>query len=204
MKLAPLDELSRRLARLPFDETPPREGERAAAVAIILRAEPTATEVLLMRRVEHPEDRWSGHVSLPGGHADPQENDLARTAVREAYEEVGVDLERTARLLGRLPRVQAQARGRTAPLCVTPFVFVCREVVSPAPGAEASEVFWLPLARAASGELSGIHRVERRGISLELPCWRYEERVVWGLTHHVLSQLLRLGFGAEPGPAAPS
>jgi 8-oxo-dGTP pyrophosphatase MutT (NUDIX family) len=192
-----LDELARRLARLELAEGPLGNGERAAAVAIILRSEPTGPEVLLMQRVEHPEDRWSGHVSLPGGHADPGETDLALTAVREAREEVGVDLERAAELLGRLPRVQAQARGGPLPLSVTPFVFGCRECVAPVPGTEAREVFWLPLARAAAGDLSEVHRVERGGTSIALPCWRFEERVVWGLTHHVLSELLRLGFGAE-------
>jgi 8-oxo-dGTP pyrophosphatase MutT (NUDIX family) len=201
-----LDELARRLARLELAEAGLELGHRAAAVAIILRNDPdesTGPEVLLMRRVEHPEDRWSGHVSLPGGHADPGETDLALTAVREAREEVGVDLQRAAELLGRLPHVQAQARGGPLPLCVTPYVFGCREPVTPVPGAEAREVFWFPLARAAAGGLSEVHRVERGGTSIALPCWRFEERVVWGLTHHVLSELLRLGFGAGPCPTAP-
>jgi 8-oxo-dGTP pyrophosphatase MutT (NUDIX family) len=205
MRLVGLDELARRLARLEFAEAPLGKGVQAAAVAIILKSAGAGPEVLLMRRVEHPQDRWSGHVSLPGGHADPGETDLASTALREAREEVGVDLARAGELVGRLPRVQAQARGGPVPLCVTPFVFACRAPVAPAPGAEAQDVFWLPLAPAASGALSRVHQVERHGTTIALPAWQYEERVVWGLTHHVLCELLRLGFGAEPRwPAPPS
>ncbi len=199
--LGELADLAGRLAHLRLDGEPLSEYDRSAAVAIILRRELLGPEVLLMRRVEHPEDRWSGQVSLPGGHADPHEQDLLLTTVREAREEVGVDLERSARLLGRLHRVRARARGGFVPLLITPFVFACTEPVAPAAGAEADEIFWFPLERAASGELSSVLRVDGRGAATERPCWRYENRVVWGLTHHMLSELLELGFGAPRSPS---
>lgn len=199
--LGELADLAERLARLRLDGEPLPESDRSAAVALILRRELLGPEVLLMRRVEHPEDRWSGHVSLPGGHADPHEQDLLLTAVREAREEVGVDLERSGQLLGRLPRLRAQARDGFVPLLITPFVFVCTEPVTPVAGVEADEIFWFPLERAASGELSSVHRVDGRGVSAERPCWRYGNRVVWGLTHHMLNELLELGFGVPRPPS---
>jgi len=196
-----LDGLARRLeealARAPAE---PADEERRAAVAMILRAQEedgpaarTAPDVLLMRRREHPEDRWSGQISLPGGHKDPGDADLLATALREAREEVGVDLARSARLVGRLPRVQARARGRIVPMGITPFVFEVTRAVAPHPGIEAREVFWFPLARAGTGELDQEYRFTRDdGLVHTLPSWRHEERIVWGLTHRMLAELLRL------------
>ncbi len=176
------------------DEDDPPAGQRAAAVAIILRQTletPLAPDVLLMRRAEHPEDRWSGQISLPGGHRDPEDVSLLATAVRESREEVGVDLERAGRLLGRLPSVQARARGKVVPMGIAPFVFEVTAPVEPAPGPEAQEVFWFPLASARDGEFDDEHRYRRDdGLLRKLPSWRFEERVVWGLTHHMLSELI--------------
>ena len=184
--------LAARLAAQELDPLHPEAGEREAAVAMILRFHLTEPEVLLMRRTEHPEDRWSGQISLPGGHRDPGDDDLLFTAIRESREEVGLDLAREARSLGRLPRVQGKARGRSVPLSIFPFVFHATGDGDPTPGVEAQEVFWFPLRRAASGELASTHRYHRGEAIYELPSWTYEGRVVWGLTYEMLGRLVRV------------
>jgi 8-oxo-dGTP pyrophosphatase MutT (NUDIX family) len=179
-----------RLKALELGEVSQPTGERRAAVAMILRFDRGEPEVVLMKRSERADDRWSGQISLPGGHADPAE-DLLDTAVRETREEVGIDLARSGRLLGRLPRIQAKARGRLIPMGITPFVFARHEDVEPTTSVEAEEVFWFPLGRAAAGELSTVYRLRHEGVDLKLPSWRFEARTVWGLTHEMLSALLR-------------
>jgi 8-oxo-dGTP pyrophosphatase MutT (NUDIX family) len=190
------DELSRRLQALGTGpalaaETPTEETTRRAAVAIVLRA-PAAPEVLLMRRAEREGDRWSGQIGLPGGHVDPLDADLRATALREASEEVGLDLERDARTLGHLPAVQAKARGRLLPMWITPFVFSATAALEPRPGPEAVEAFWFPLARARDGELAWTYRYWRETEERVLPAWKFEERVVWGLTYEILTGFLRV------------
>jgi 8-oxo-dGTP pyrophosphatase MutT (NUDIX family) len=183
------DELVRRLAALPHP--PAEEGTRRAAVAIVLGG-PALSDVLLLRRAERAGDRWSGQIGLPGGHADAGDADLAATARREAREEVGVDLSRDARLLGALAPVQAKARGTLLPMWITPFVFSATAELAPSPGPEAVETFWLPLARARAGELAWTHRYQREDEERVLPAWKFEERVVWGLTYEILGAFLRV------------
>ena len=189
--LRSFDPLRRRLARTrePADDVD--AAERRAVVAMLLRGEASTAEVLLMRRIEHPEDRWSGHISLPGGHVDPGDASLLAAAMRETAEEVGVDLERSARPLGRLPSVQAASQHLDVSLTITPFVFVGTRDVEPVAGPEAQEVFWFPLQRAAAGELDEEHRFRHRGEELRAPGWRFEGRMVWGLTHRMIRALLR-------------
>jgi 8-oxo-dGTP pyrophosphatase MutT (NUDIX family) len=184
------DRLAERLRALAQGDEPSQSARRAA-VALVLRGPDAAPEVLLMRRAERADDRWSGQVSLPGGHAEPGDPDLVATALREAREEVGLDLGRDARLVGRLAAVQAKARGELLAMWITPYVFCAREELAPRPGPEAVEVFWFPLARARAGEFAWTHRYRRAEEERVLPAWRDGERVVWGLTYEILERFLR-------------
>lgn len=49
-------------------------------------------ELLFIKRASRVGDKWTGHVALPGGKRDAEDADDGVTAVREAMEEVGVDL----------------------------------------------------------------------------------------------------------------
>ena len=151
-----------------------------------------------MRRSERADDRWSGHISLPGGHAHERDADLVATALRETEEEVGLVLIRERDLVGALDPVQARARGRRLATTIAPLVFAPPGPLEPTPGPEAAALLWLPLALAASGELDGVHALRDRSGAREFPCWRYAGEVVWGLTYHILADFLR-----RAGPVRP-
>lgn len=163
---------------------------RRSAVAIVLRYERSSPDILLMKRAEREGDRWSGQISLPGGRESDRDRDLQATAMRETHEEVGIDLERAARPIGRLDTIQARARGGLQPLTITPFVFVQTRVVELVLNHEAQDAFWLPFDRVVGGELTGKYPYKIHGLPAQLPCWRYEGHVIWGLTHRILSQLI--------------
>jgi 8-oxo-dGTP pyrophosphatase MutT (NUDIX family) len=161
------------------------------AVAVVLRQR-DEPEVLLMQRAVHAGDRWSGHVSLPGGRHEAHDRDLLATAVRETREEVGVDLAAAGQPVGQLAPSWAMTRGLPRPMSITPFVFTVAAPVAIALGDEATAAFWLPLARAAAGALDDVY-VHRVGpLAWKLPCWRHEGRVVWGLTFAMLRRLLAI------------
>jgi 8-oxo-dGTP pyrophosphatase MutT (NUDIX family) len=164
-----------------------------AGVAAVLRFSP-APEVLLMERAARPGDRWSGHISFPGGRESPGDRDLLATAIRETREEVGLDLEQHGRVLGRLDGVRAVARGMPLSMVIVPHVFVCEACpgIRLELGDEAAGVFWLPLAEAASGRLDDTYRYKLGPASWNLPCWRYHGHTIWGLTYQMLSQLLAI------------
>lgn len=187
---AALPDLTELAARL--RARPPREvfrwvPARRAAVAIVLDP---AGRVLLMERAAREGDRWSSHVSLPGGMSHPRDASLLATATRETREEVGLDLS-TATPLGALDDVRALANASVRPMSVTPYVFRLDAPAELVAGPEAAATFWLPLDRAARGELDDRLRWPVLGVRVAFPCWRYEGRAVWGLTYGILRDLLR-------------
>lgn len=167
-------------------------GERRAAVAFVLRARPDGCEALFILRAEHPRDPWSGHVSLPGGRVDMSDAGPLAAVKREVREEVAVELERSGRLVARLDEVLTSARGRVAPMIITPFVFELTEAVVPRPNEEVQEVFWAPMTTLLDPHSTGTCRYLFEGQEILLPCFRVAGKVIWGLTYHMLRRFFAL------------
>jgi len=157
-----------------------------AAVALILREGPSGLELLFIRRAEHPQDPWSGQMAFPGGRAEPGEEDLKATAVRETAEEIGVDLESAAECLGILDEVRAMARMRPVSLTILPFVFRLRGEISPVLSDEVRSLHWIPLDELLAAERRSVMDYVQEGATMQFPCLRVEDVVIWGLTYRML------------------
>ncbi|KAF2770890.1 hypothetical protein EJ03DRAFT_269910 [Teratosphaeria nubilosa] len=82
-------------------------------------------EVLFIKRASRKGDRWTSHVALPGGKRDPEDADDKAAAVREAWEEVGLDLNTHAIECGSLPQRLVTTHWGKKPLMVLcPYVFL--------------------------------------------------------------------------------
>lgn len=150
------------------------ENFRRASVAIVVRSSPRGEELLLIKRTERPEDRWSGHIALPGGRHEEGESDYD-TAVREAEEEVGLDLANNAKCLGALPSRMIRVSGGTKPvLILCPYLFYMNESIdgesnscSLAPQeSEVAAVFWYPIPKLQDPAYEGVETVPLRAEAL--------------------------------------
>ena len=171
-----------------------RGGERHAAVAIAILPQPDDLEVLLIRRTERADDPWSGQMAFPGGRWEPGDEDVRATAVREAGEEVGIDLASEGRCLGCLPAIRAVAKGRLLPLTITPVIFSLeRGRPHPAPDPrEVARTIWVSLGVLRSGARDTTVPWSARGRKiLTLKGWKVDGEVIWGLTHRMLERLLK-------------
>ena len=162
---------------------------RIAAVAVVLRFAPRP-EVLLIKRAEHPNDPWSGHMAFPGGRQDPRDATSLATALRETQEEVGLDLQRDGQLLGQLDDLHAVARAEKVDMLIVPHVFLLLrpQPMTPQPG-EVDAIVWVPLEPLLSNRLKTIVEYKYGDRVIRLPGWQIEEHTVWGLTHRMLQSL---------------
>lgn len=168
------------------------EGQTRAAVAAVLRPGEGGAEFLFIHRAEDPRDPWSGHMAFPGGRVDPGDADPLAAAVRETKEEVGLDLLSIAEQIGRLSDVAAIGRGRPMNMVINPFVFATKTVPSLTPNHEVSAVVWVPASYLADHRNRESMEYQRAGLSLELPCYRYQDHLIWGLTLGMVDELLSL------------
>jgi 8-oxo-dGTP pyrophosphatase MutT (NUDIX family) len=173
-------------ARLVHHTTEPGlEGDvPVAAVAVIINPNSRGSSILLIRRVERKDDPWSGQIAFPGGRRSRGDRNLTETAIREAGEEVGIQLE-DHQLLGHLPMVAT----RTRQMRVLPVVFELKSSVSIRTNFEATEAFWLSSSDLERLEVED-RAVKIEGGSLTVPSYEYEGRVIWGLTFRILNLLL--------------
>jgi len=175
-------------ARLPRARRP-----SDAAVAVILRPRGDDADLLFIRRPRRRGDRWSGHVAFPGGLAQPGE-DAARTAAREAREEVSLRLSEPVGALA--DRVTARSRsarhlGRRPWMRVRPIVFVADPRAEPTPDPrEVAEAFWVPMSRLR--RLPTVPAMRRIGrVLLPFPALDLDGRELWGLTLMMVRELRR-------------
>ena len=161
-----------------------------AAVAVIVRAAADdRAELLFIKRVEREGDSWSGQIALPGGREDNDDDSLLRTAIRETWEEIGLDLAAHGEALGVLDDV-APRTPVLPPIAVRPFVFSVHAQSETVNGPEVAEVFWVPLDLLLDSSRWSETEVQTPAGSSRVDAIIYGDHVVWGMTLRIVAQLV--------------
>jgi len=185
-------------------ENPPRTLKieaptRAAAILLGLRARADGEpELLMIKRAEAEGDPWSGHIACPGGRMEPGDHDLAVTAVRETWEETGVDVSLDGRLLGHLDDLSPRTP-YLPPIVIRPYIALVRAGVEIVPSHEVAQAFWVPISALRAPAAWGTAEISVGGEQREVTVFRHGEYTVWGLTERVLRQFLTYAGEAPAG-----
>ncbi|MFK7731397.1 MAG: CoA pyrophosphatase [Pseudomonadales bacterium] len=174
-----------------------------AAVTMILREtqrhpddlHDDGIEVLMMRRAERKGDPWSGHMSFPGGKMDSKDDNSFEASLRELAEETGIPRPDDAlRSVGRLSDVLTRNHSGRKPMVVTPFVFELMEEVEFSPNHEVAELVWIPLGFLGNPAHREVMHWDFRGTRINLPCYYYQGRRIWGLSLTMLDEMVLLFY----------
>ena len=183
----------------PDDPAPEATDFLQAAVALVVRGG-DRLEVLLIKRARRQGDPWSGHMALPGGRRDRNDDSLLGTAMRETEEETGVVLEELGLHLGRLEVVRPVS-AHLPRMSITPHVFgVPAETTARVASHEVDAVHWIAIERLRSPDVRGEIEIPFPEGAVSFPCIRVAGDVVWGLTYRILDDFLRRAPEVFPLP----
>ncbi|WP_121742486.1 NUDIX hydrolase [Natronorubrum halophilum] len=142
--------------------------------------------LLFTRRADHLGEH-PGQMSFPGGGAEPIDDTILETALREANEEIGLEAHETE-IIGQLDDIRTITE-----YAVTPFVARVPDREYVRDGSEVAEIVVLPL----SGLLDPAnYEYERRDHpyygDIVIHYFHVDGYTVWGATGRILVQLLEL------------
>jgi 8-oxo-dGTP pyrophosphatase MutT (NUDIX family) len=156
-----------------------------SAVLILLFPLQEIIHICLIRRPSTMKNH-AGQIAFPGGRRELEDADLVQTALREAYEEIGVASESVA-ILGKLSTVFVQVSN----FLITPIVGWLNEAPEIAmDSTEVDEVFFISLD-ALSDEGNRCEReMETKTGRIIVPGFEINGCFIWGATAMVLAELV--------------
>lgn len=140
-------------------------------------------EIVLTRRADHL-PQHAGQVSFPGGAAEAHDPSAVHTALREAFEEIGLPAAQTTPL-GFLDRLDTISDYRVLPVVA----LVQPPVVWKPDLREVAEVFTVPLAFIVNLEHYENRPIVRAGVEYSIWYLQYERHTIWGATAAMLLNL---------------
>lgn len=165
--------------------------KEAAVLITLYESSPGSFNLILIRRGSgHEEDKHAGQIGFPGGKKEDGDKDMMYTALREAGEEIALDLS-AIDVLGALSPVYIPV----SKFLVHPFLAFTWEAPSLSrQESEIEEILMLPISEFRSGNARQTTRVNiSPGITLNhVPCFLVMGHVIWGATAMILNELFEL------------
>jgi 8-oxo-dGTP pyrophosphatase MutT (NUDIX family) len=171
--------------RLKLKMPSPNERTRESAVLILFYPSENQVFMPLILRPQY-DGVHGGQMAFPGGRAEKEDENLIRTALREAQEEIGVRVS-DVKVLGKLTK-----------LFIPPSNFYVQPVVGymtrkpdfyPDPR-EVDKVIEIALEDLKKPEIVGRKTLNVRGVEVDTPFYDILETTVWGATAMMISELL--------------
>jgi 8-oxo-dGTP pyrophosphatase MutT (NUDIX family) len=179
------------IAAQPFEASPPRGDDvlailakapipAAVLVPVVLSETPG---ILLTKRTSHL-SAHAGQVSFPGGRIDPEDSGPEAAALREAWEEIGLE-PASVQVLGRMTDHVTGTGYRITPILgVLPPDLIYRLSLH-----EVESVFELPISVVLDPNAPKLQRQHVGGVWREYWVWPHPDHYIWGATAAILVQL---------------
>jgi 8-oxo-dGTP pyrophosphatase MutT (NUDIX family) len=171
--------------RLKLKMPSPNERTRESAVLILFYPSDNQVFIPLILRPQY-DGVHGGQMAFPGGRAEKEDENLIRTALREAQEEIGVRVS-DIKVLGKLTK-----------LFIPPSNYYVQPVIGymtrkpdfyPDPR-EVDRVIEISLEDLKNPLLIGRKTLNVRGVEVDTPFYDILETTVWGATAMMISELL--------------
>jgi 8-oxo-dGTP pyrophosphatase MutT (NUDIX family) len=169
-----------------FPRTPGPDAT-VAAVLILLYPDNGSVHTVLMQRPDY-KGVHGGQISFPGGKKEPSDRDIIQTAVREAFEETGVEQDEINVINTLTPLFIPVSN-----MIVTPVVGWTnhKPAFSHHPG-EVVFLFDTEISKLLNPSIIRTKPMNIHGEMLNVKYFDYDGNVIWGATAMMLHELLTI------------
>lgn len=161
----------------------PNERKVAAVLALLY---PMNDRVCcaLIRRPSYP-GVHGGQIAFPGGQVESEDRDLLHTALREAWEEVGIQAEKVQR-----PTELTRLYIPPSRYEVVPFLGLSdRRPDFIIQTSEVDELIELPLEELLKPKVYGEVSVHTTRGLLNVPAYQWRDEIIWGATAMIVAEI---------------
>jgi 8-oxo-dGTP pyrophosphatase MutT (NUDIX family) len=162
---------------------------KKSSVLLLLYPDGESINTVLIQRPKYA-GVHSGQISFPGGKHEKDDVDFSYTAIRETYEEVGVEMS-SIHLIGQLTELYIPPSN----FMVYPFVGYTNEKPKFKPdNTEVSKIIHVNIFDFLDEKnviLNGEIMV-RFGIKLKIPYYKIEDNIIWGATAMIMSEFVEI------------
>ena len=157
---------------------------RVAAVLALLYPMNDRVCCALIRRPSYP-GVHGGQIAFPGGQVESEDSDLLHTALREAWEEVGIQAEKVQR-----PTELTRLYIPPSRYEVVPFLGLSdRRPDFILQTSEVDELIELPLEELMLPNVYGEVSVHTTRGLLNVPAYQWRDEIIWGATAMIVAEI---------------
>jgi 8-oxo-dGTP pyrophosphatase MutT (NUDIX family) len=163
-----------------------------AAVLVPLFERAGECHILFTKRTDQVKHH-KGEISFPGGMFDEEDGNLKKTALREAFEEIGLN-EEDVQILGTLDDIVTVTEFIVTPYVgIFPYPYPFK--VSPI---EIAELIEVPLKSLLDSDCFGEKEIIQNDRRRIVQSYQFKHHNIWGATARILKQFLDLTTSPEP------
>ncbi|MEQ9424693.1 MAG: CoA pyrophosphatase [Cyclobacteriaceae bacterium] len=161
---------------------------RKGAVLILLYPDENRICFPLIQRPKY-EGVHSGQIALPGGKFEPEDKNLVQTALRESWEEIGIERDHVS-VIGGLSQLFIPV----SDFVVHPVIGYVNEVPSLTPDQiEVEHIIEADLNGLLDPQNSSETDIEiNASLNIRAPYFRVNDKIVWGATAMMLAELVEV------------
>jgi len=153
----------------------------AAVLIVIYGKEP----MIIMTKRPKTMNHHGGEISFPGGTWKQEDDDLLTTALREAKEEMNLDVSRR-QIIGQIKPVITLNSGFT----IFPFICILDEIPNLEPNSEIETILHIPLIsllKTIEDDFDPSHKSIQ-----EMYTFKHQHHIIWGASARMLKQMCEI------------
>ena len=160
---------------------------KAAVLALFYPNNKRETTLLLTQRASY-KGTHSAQISFPGGKIEKDDKNLAATALREAFEEVGI-ADKSVEILRELTDVYIPPSNFLA----TPFIGFTQKKPAFTLNHEVAQIIEIQLRDLLDDKhLTTVNLTTSYMKNIDVPCFKINNHIIWGATGMMLSEIKEL------------